>query len=188
MHEIEPFFNWRNFYTAETDKLSPFYRRKYSELYFTNTIYNYVIHPQWDEFGSPSLYTKILYVDYEQGYAILELIGEWNDAIHNDVMFLKREIVDVMLQHDVTKFILIGENVLNYHFDGDDYYDEWFQDVEEGWIAFLNFREHVLQEFTHNNIDYYINYGGELDTLPWRTSVPQKLFEFVESTLQKRLK
>ena len=92
MHTIEPYFNWRHYYTAETDKHSPFYKRQYSEFHFTNAIYDFYIHPQWDDFGSDTLYMKILNVDYERGYAIIELIGEWNDAISNDIMFIKREI------------------------------------------------------------------------------------------------
>lgn len=47
----------------------------------------------------------------------------------------------------MNKFILIGENVLNYHSSDDCYYQEWFEEVEDGWIILLNFREHVLNEF-----------------------------------------
>jgi len=43
MHEIEPYFNWRDYYIAAEDKLSPFYKRKYSEFHFTHKIYNYYI-------------------------------------------------------------------------------------------------------------------------------------------------
>jgi len=88
MHEIEPFYNWRHLYAAEEDKRSPFYGRTYSEFEYTQAIYNYLIHPQWDEFGSRTLYMKILYTDYDQQFTIIELIGEWNDAIENDIMTL----------------------------------------------------------------------------------------------------
>ena len=50
--------------------------------------------PLWDEFGSSTLYMKILMADYQEGYAIIELIGEWNDAIENDIMILKRDVID----------------------------------------------------------------------------------------------
>jgi hypothetical protein len=187
MHSIEPFYNWREYYTAESDRKSPFYKRKYSEFYFTNTVYDYYIHPQWDEMGSNTLYLKIIFVDYSRNYAIIELIGEWNDCISNDVMFLKREIIDVLLGHYIHKFILIGENVLNFHFDSDEYYDEWFEDVEDGWIAAINFQTHVLNEFKSHNVDYYLNFGGELDEISWRTFEPQVLFEKVEKILSYRL-
>ena len=54
-----------------------------SEFEYSNTVYNYYIHPQWDDIGSGTLYMKELYADYENGFAILEFIGEWNDvALH----------------------------------------------------------------------------------------------------------
>lgn len=187
MHSIEPFYNWRDYYIAEDDRDSPFYRRSYSEFYFSNTIYNHYIHPQWDEIGSNTLYIKIIFVDYEQGFAVIEFIGEWNDCISNDIMFLKREIIDNMLPFNITKFILIGENVLNFHFDGDDYYEEWFQDVEDGWIAAINFQPHVLDEFKAHNIDYYLNFGGELDEITWRIFEPLDFCHKVEGILNHRL-
>ncbi len=55
----------------------------------TQTIYNYYIHPQWDDFGSRTLYLKVLLADYDEQYVIIELFGEWNDAIENDIMNLK---------------------------------------------------------------------------------------------------
>lgn len=101
MHEIEPFYNWRHIYIAEEDKKSPFYGREYSEFEFTQTVYNYFIHPQWDDFGSRTLYLKIIYTDYELNFAIIEMIGEWNDAIENDIMELKREVIDKLMEHGI---------------------------------------------------------------------------------------
>ena len=84
MHEIEPYHLWRDDYIASEDELSPFYRRQYSEFEFTDKIYNFYIHPQWDNFGSSTLYLKLLNVDYTSKFAIIEFIGEWNDAVNND--------------------------------------------------------------------------------------------------------
>jgi len=97
MHEIEPHFNWRHLYRAEDDPHSPFYRRTYSEIYFTNTVYNYYIHPQWDEFGSQTLYAKILFCDYDKHFCVIELMGEWNDLLYNDIMFLYRNLSHIYL-------------------------------------------------------------------------------------------
>lgn len=187
MHDLEPFFKWRNVYESERDERSPFFGREHSEFDFTNQVYNYLIHPQWDDFGSPTLYIKLLFVDYNQGFAVLEFIGEWNDAINNDVMFLKREVIDPLTQQGVVKFILIGENVLNFHSSDDCYYEEWFQDVEDGWIAGINFQAHVLSEFRHAGIDYFLNFGGVLDEVGWRTQSPYQLFEHISSVLERRL-
>ena len=188
MQELEPFYRWRDMYQSEQDPVSPFYEREYSEFEFTNQIYNYVIHPQWDEFGSPTLYLKILFADYQKGFAVIELLGEWNDAIHNDVMFLKREVVEPLNVNGIFKFILIGENVLNFHSSDDSYYEEWFQDVEEeGWIAALNFQPHVLEEFKKANIDYFLNFGGELDEFNWRKFNPMQLYTEVQYVMTHRL-
>ena len=187
MHDIEPYYNWRHLYIAEEDEKSPFFGRTYSEFEFTQTVYNYYIHPQWDDFGSKTLYLKTLMVDYELGYGIIELIGEWNDAIENDVMILKRDVIDIMEKEGISKFILIAENVLNFHSSDDCYYEEWFDEVEDGWIAFINFRKHVMEEFQRANIDYFIVSGGSLNDMDWRTASPQILFEKVEHFVQKRI-
>jgi hypothetical protein len=187
MHDIEPFYKWRDDYISSEDERSPFYGKEYSEFEFTETIYNFYIHPQWDFFGSPTMYIKIIFADYDRSYAIIELIGEWNDCITNDIMYLKREILELMIDEGINKFILIGENVLNFHSSDDCYYEEWFQDVEDGWIAGVNFREHVIDEFKRNNIDYYINFGAELDDLTWRNLKPIQVFKKVEELLTKRL-
>ena len=60
VHFIEPYFNWRHLYIASEDSLSPFYDREYSEFEFTDRIYNFLIHPQWDNIGSRTLFAKIL--------------------------------------------------------------------------------------------------------------------------------
>jgi hypothetical protein len=187
MHEIEPYYLWRDDYIAAEDERSPFYETQYSEFYFDKQLYNFLIHPQWDDFGSTTMYIKVLYTDYEQNYSIIELIGEWNDAINNDIMLLKREIIELMIDEGINKFILIGENVLNFHSSEDSYYEEWFGDVEDGWITGINFQDHVINEFRSNNIDYYINFGGQLDDLAWRTLKPLQLFKKVEEILTKRL-
>ncbi len=150
MHDIEPHFGWRDRYRAEDDDESPFFGRQYSEFTFPNRIYNYLLHPQWDGFGAETLYGKILHVDYDDHYAIIELIGEWNDALHNDVMHLKREVIDHLVESGITRYVLIMEGVLNFHGGDDDYYEEWYGEVApaDGWIALLNVHPHVAEELT----------------------------------------
>ena len=95
MQNIEPYDNWQYLYTSEDDERSPFYGREYSEFEFSQTVYNYYIHPQWDEFGSSTLYIKVLMADYTSGYTIIEMLGEWNDAIYNDSDAMLNELEDV---------------------------------------------------------------------------------------------
>ena len=189
MHDIEPFWNWRHKYTSEEDERSPFFGEEHSEIYFTQAIYNHLIHPQWDNFGSSTLYLKIIFAEYEEGFVILELIGEWNDLLHNDVMTLKRNIIEQLMAQGIHKFILIGENVLNFHTSDDEYYNEWFEEVSDagGWIALLNFRPHVLEDLQRANIDQYFLLGGQLDTMNWRTYDPDALYEQVDALVMKRL-
>jgi hypothetical protein len=187
MQDIEPFYSWSHLYTSAEDALSPFYGRVYSEFEYSNTIYNYYIHPQWDDFGSSTLYLKVLFVDYELGFAIIEMIGEWNDAINNDIMTIKRDLIDLMIQQGIDKYILIGENVLNFHASDDCYYQEWFDDTEEGWIVALNFRDYVKAEFNKNSIDYYLIYGGELDEMLWRIYSPSELYQKIQGIINHRL-
>jgi hypothetical protein len=187
MHDIEPFFRWSSLYSAARDSRSPFYGKENNEVYFEHVIYNHYIHPQWDDFGSQTLYMKLLYADYEQQYCIIELLGEWNDILYNDVMYLYRNIVESMLDEDIRHFILIGENVMDFHADTDDYYAEWFDNIEDGWIVGLNFRNHVVREFSDANIDQYISFGGRFDDYSWRKLHPEQLFSAISEQMMKRL-
>lgn len=187
MHLIEPHYNWQHLYIASEDKLSPFYNTVYSEFEYSNTVYNYFIHPQWDNIGSSTLYIKNLYTDYEEGFSIIEMIGEWNDCIYNDIMYLKRNVIDVQIEEGITKFILIGENVMNYHSSDDSYYEEWADETENGWIVGINFREHVLKEFESAGIDNYIGFFGTFNEINWRVYQPSQLFEKINSLICKSL-
>jgi hypothetical protein len=160
MHDIEPFYNWRHIYIADEDKKSPFYRRTY--------------------------YLKIIYVDYELNFAIIELIGEWNDAIENDIMQLKRDVIDQLFQEKIFKYILITENVLNFHSSDKEYYEEWFEQVtdEEGWIVALNMPEATQYDFKRKKLNYFI----ELMQLEnWRVYKPYHLFRKIDDELSKRI-
>ena len=185
MHDIEPHFRWRDQYIAAEDHLSPFYGRQYDEFRFTNKIYNYFIHPQWDAIGSPTLYIKVLFCDYERRYAILEFIGEWNDAIHNDIMILKREVIDSMQESGITKFILICENVLNFHGDEDCYYEEWQEEAceEGGWICLLNTLKHVEEELEGTGLQHYLAFGEPFNDVNWRPQKPLLLFNAIDSLM-----
>lgn len=189
MHSIEPHYSWRNFYRVEEDPNSPFYGKEYSEFEFTESLYDHLIHPQWDNIGSPSLFIKIIFADYLEGFAFIELLGEWNDCIHNDIMFLKREIADHLMSKGINKFILIGENVLNFHYSDESYYEEWFEDVteENGWIALLNFNDFVLQEFSAIDLDSFFLHGGTLNEINWRTKKPKTLFNNINQLIERRL-
>ena len=187
MHTIEPFDNWMDLYVASEDENSPFFEKEYKENEFSNALYNYYVHPQWDDFGSATLYLKLLMVDYSNQYAIIELFGEWNDCLYNDIKFLKDNVIDILVAYNINKFILIGDNVLNFHYSDDSYYEEWFDDVQDGWIACVNFRKHVISEFEKANIDFYLAFSEKLNHLYWRKTTPADLYTLVSNILMKRL-
>lgn len=182
MHDIEPYYRWRTEYQSERDDKSPFFGRTYNEFSYQNKVYNYYIHPQWDEFGSATLYMKLLYVDYAEGYAMIELIGEWNDALYNDVMYLKREVVDHLQRYDIHKFILFCSNVLNYHGDDDSYYEEWAEEVHEegGYVCLINALDHVVREMEGTRLQYHMHFGEHYNEVAWRGKKPQLVYAAIE--------
>ena len=190
MQDIEPHFKWRNSYIAAEDKRSPFYGAVYNEFAYTKKIYNYFIHPQWDDFGSPTLYTKLLFLDYEEGYAILEFIGEWNDAIQNDIMLFKRGVADLLMEEGIFKFVLICENVLNFHGSDDCYYEEWGQECreEDGWICLINVRAHLEEEMTEMLLQYHINFGAYYNEINWRPHQPQHFYKVAEALVRGEIR
>ena len=171
---------------AEEDIQSPFYGRSYSEFEYSQTLYNYFIHPQWDDFGSKTLYMKLLYADYDQHFVIIELLGEWNDAIENDIMTLRRDVTDLLFMKGVTKFVIVAENVLNFHSSDDSYYEEWKEQLEDdhGWVVIVDMPEQSKYDFRKARLTNYI----ELLELPqWRTLKPDIIFQLVDHEMMKRL-
>jgi len=186
MQELEPFYRWRDLYLSEEDPKSPFYGINHDQFKYTTTIYNYFIHPSWDDMGSKTLYLKVLYADYRKKYVIIELLGEWNDAIENDIMILRKEVIDPFMDMGITKFILIAENVLNFHNSETDYYEEWYENVsdENGWIVCLNMPESTQHDFRKIKLQYFIELR-EMEE--WRKYQPDGVFTIIDSELKKRL-
>lgn len=187
MHHIEPFSNWLKYYDSSLDENSPFYEKEYNYDLYSETIYGYYIDPAWDSIGSETLYVKTLYADYEEGFVVLEFIGEWNDTLYNDIMTLKRDFLELLLYKGINKFILIGENIFNFHGSDDLYYEEWFEEVEDGWIAAVSFPDFIQAELKKYGIDQYVNMGGTLQVDNWRTLHPLKFYELVKQLIVRRL-
>ena len=186
MHELEPFYNWQHIYVSEDDERSPFYGVEHSQFEYKDTIYNFYIHPQWDFLGSRTLYAKVLMADYEEGYVVIEMIGEWNDAVENDIMTLKRDVLEVFMQEGIYKFILITENVLNFHSSDKEYYEEWYEELsdENGWAICLNMPEQTQYDFKKAKLNQYIEL---MEILDWRVFKPYHLFKKIDEALNKRI-
>lgn len=186
MHELEPYYNWLHIYISEEDEHSPFYGVTHSEFEYTDTVYNFYIHPQWDYFGSRTLYLKVLMADYDEHYAIIEMIGEWNDAVENDIMTLKREVLEPFMDKGIVKFILIAENVLNFHAGDKDYYEELHEELSdnEGWIVCLNLPEQSQYDFKHTRLNQYLEL---MDIIDWRIYKPYHLYKKINDIMNKRI-
>lgn len=192
MHEIEPFYNWEKYYDTSKDERSPFFGKEYNFDLYSENIYGYYIDPGWDFMGSETLYIKILYADYLENYVIIEMIGEWNDTINNDIMTFKRNVIDHLLGLGINKFILIGENVFNFHGSDDCYYEEWALEVndefdEPGWIVAINFHDFVVDELAKYTIHHYLFAGEDYNVLNWRTMHPSHLKDRVSRLINKKL-
>ena len=187
MHAIEPYYNWSHLYSSELDQLSPFFKVEYDLFHFTHSVYDHVIHPQWDYFGSETLYLKILFADYETGFCVIEFIGEWNDTISNDVMHLKRNVLDQLSLHGINKYLLVGEHIFNFHYSDLEYYEEWIDDLEDGWIATIGLQHHVLSDWEQFGLNQYVFMGEFINDIPWRTIQPKKLFEGLDDKFSRFL-
>ena len=104
-------------------------------------------------------------------------------------MILKRNVFEVLIGQGIDKFILIGENVLNFHESDDCYYEEWFEEVldQDGYIVLLNFRDHVLQEFKNGGIEQYFLTGDGFKKVNWRTENPNKIADMLDQFVQLKL-
>jgi hypothetical protein len=185
MQDMEPFYRWRTDYTAEEDPRSPFYKRQHSEFHYTHKIYNYYIHPQWDHFGSTTLYCKLLFADYEDGFAIIEFIGEWNDCLYNDIMYFYREVVEKLIDEGISKFVLLCDNLLHFHSGDDDYYVEWAEACLDagGWVVFVNTRLHVAEEMKNARLYYHVHFSEDFDDIIWQRMKPEAIVYLVEQQL-----
>jgi len=157
-------------------------------FYYDRSVNQMPAHPLWDTIGSESLLIKILYAQYDEGYAIIELFGEWNDLYENDYKLLAENCLTYLLDCGINKFILICENVFHAYFETDDYYDALQEELEEGWIALVKPRQTVIEELDAYNLTHYFYQSPLLDNLQWRKLKPFQLFELIESRVTKLLK
>jgi MFS superfamily sulfate permease-like transporter len=101
-------------------------------------------------------------------------------------MVFRREIIDPLFAEGITRFIIIAENVLNFHSSERDYYEEWFENVtdENGWIVCLNMPEATQHDFRKMKLNYYVELREMHD---WRRYQPEALFKLIDNELKKRL-
>ena len=183
LHDIEPFYGWLDIYDHAHDPKSPFHEVQHSQFYFDRSINRIPAHPLWDTIGSESLLVKILYANYLEGYAIIELFGEWNDLYDNDFKLLAENCLTYLIDHGVKKFILVCENVFHAYVESDDYYEALQEEIEDGWMCLIKPRANVLEEFQDYGLLPYFYQSPQLDSLQWRKFKPHQLYQLVNSRL-----
>jgi hypothetical protein len=188
LQNIEPFYGWLGFYSHEMDENSPFHTVEHNLFEYDRFVYTFAAHPLWDQIESESLLVKILYANYDEGYAIVELLGEWNDLHLNDFKLLCENCLTYLTDAGIRKIILIAENVFNIYLGDDDYYEAFSEELEDGWMALLRARPHVQTEMRQYGIDKYFYWNPAFDDLTWRKLKPWQLFKLVEESMQRLLK
>ncbi|MEM6260878.1 MAG: hypothetical protein AAGI38_00110 [Bacteroidota bacterium] len=187
LHDIEPFFGWLNLYSHEIDPNSPFYQVEHNQFYYDRSMNRIPVHPLWDFIGSESLLVKILYANYDQHYAIVELFGEWNDLFENDYKLLAENCLTYFIDAGINRFIFICENVFHGYFESDDYYEALQDELEDGWICMIRPRHGLWEEMEAYNLTSYFFHSPLIDDLNWRKLKPHQLFGAVTSRLPKLL-
>ena len=102
-------------------------------------------------------------------------------------MMLRRDITDQMFKQGITKFILIAENVLNFHSSDDSYYEEWREQLEDegGWVVIIDMPQQSQYDFKRSRLT---NYVALLDFPQWRTLKPELVFQQVDNWMMRQLK
>jgi hypothetical protein len=188
LHDIEPFYGWLDLYHHEEDSRSPFQKVEHNKLYFDRSVNRIPAHPLWDHIGSESLLVKILFADYHEGYAVIELFGEWNDLFENDYKLLAENCLTYLVDEGINRFILICENVFNAYLESDDYYEAMHEELDDGWICLLRPRARVLEEMEEYQIAPYFFHSQLLDEMNWRGMKPAALFAAVRGRMPKLLR
>jgi hypothetical protein len=91
-----------------------------------------------------------------------------------------------MIATGIRKFLLITENVMNFHSSDDCYYEEWWDDIKDdgGWIVAMNMPVQTRQEFEKAHLDNYVHL---LDVEKWRPYQPQHIYNEIDNLMMRRL-
>lgn len=188
LQNIEPFYGWLAYYSHETDENSPFYGVEHNLFEYDRYVYTFAAHPLWDTIESESLLVKILYANYDDHYAIIELMGEWNDLFQNDFKLLCENCLTFLSDAGIKQFIFVAENVFNIYLESDDYYEAFQEEIEEGWMCLLRARPHIQAELRQYGIDPYFYWNPDFDDLAWRKLKPWQLYQLIAASMPKLLK
>lgn len=173
---IEPFSGWLHIYDPAQDRRSPFYGVEHNQFFFDRYIYTYQAHPLWEYIESESLLVKLLYVNYRRGFAVIELLGEWNDLFQNDFKLLCEHCLYPLMKKGVNRFALITENVFQLYLQSDEYYRDLQDRLEDGWVALVNARPNVVDELRRLDLLDCFHLLTDSREVRWRKQKPWELY------------
>jgi hypothetical protein len=174
--EIEPFHGWLHIYNQANDRRNPFREVEHNAFHYDRFIYTYPAHPLWESIESESLLIKVLYANYRRGFAVIELLGEWNDLFQNDFKLLCENCLYPLLHAGITNFVLICDNVFNIYIQNDEYYADLYDMLEDGWICLLNPRPNIVDELHKWRVDGFFRLLYDANAIRWRKMKPWDLF------------
>ena len=101
-------------------------------------------------------------------------------------LFLGPESIDILYAKGITKFIIIAENVLNFHSSDDSYYEEWREQLldDGGWVVIIDMPQQSQYDFKKARLT---NYVSLMDFPQWRTLKPDVIFQQVDNWIMKLL-
>ena len=101
-------------------------------------------------------------------------------------MALRRDVTDQLSAKGIFKFILIAENVLNFHSSDDSYYEEWKEDVvdKNGWIVMIDMPLQSQYDFKKSRLHNYVEL---LDFPQWRTLKPDIVFQQIDNWMIRKI-
>lgn len=110
-------------------------------------------------------------------------------TLHEDVMWLKRNVADVLMKEGIFKFVFFCENISIFHSGEDEYYAEWAEEVQEenGWIVLLNIRQHIEEEMLEARLQQYMYFGENYNDINWQTQKPAIVFSIIDAMVNGRI-
>ncbi|MEO5583073.1 MAG: hypothetical protein ABIR66_10290, partial [Saprospiraceae bacterium] len=101
-----------------------------------------------------------------------------------------RQVIEKLMTYDINRFILILDNVLNFHGSDDCYYEEWYEEISEGggWIVMLGVMDHIHDELKQTGLQHYVHFGDIFNNIDWRRLDPSSLYFAVHQAMHRQTK
>ena len=113
-----------------------------------------------------------------------EFIKNGNDCITNDIMFLKRDVADVLIEKaSINSFCCVI--MCQPFMVPDDCYEEWWDDIKDagGWVCMVNSLIMWATEMKRTRLQYYTHFGAVFNDVNWHNKLPEMVFQEITGRL-----